>query len=93
MINLSHIVLRLQRPNMERPYRTPGGKATTGVGFALSCVAIASTFFVDTSATFAVVVVLALGVAYFSLYAKKHLVGNSPEEEFDRLRSADGELK
>lgn len=93
MVNLSHIVLRLQRPNMERPYRTPGGKATTGVGLTLSCVAIASTFFVDTSATFAVVVVLVLGVVYFSMYAKKHLVGNSPEEEFDKLRSADGELK
>lgn len=93
MVNLSHIVLRLQRPNMERPYRTPGGKATTGVGLTLSCVAIASTFFVDTSATFAVVVVLVLGVVYFSIYAKKHLVGNSPEEEFDKLRSAGGELK
>lgn len=92
MVNLSHTVLRLQRPNMEPPYRTPGGKATTGVGLTLSCVAIASTFFVDTSATFAVVVSV-LGVVYFSIYAKKHLVGNSPEEEFDKLRSAGGELK
>lgn len=69
MVNLSHTVLRLQRPNMEPPYRTPGGKATTGVGLTLSCVVIASTFFVDTSATFAVVV-LVLGVVYFSIYAK-----------------------
>lgn len=93
MMNLSHIVLRVQRPGMERSYLTPGGKVTTGIGLALACVAVVSTFFVDVVATGAVVAVLALGVVYFFTYAKKHLVGNSPEEEFDKLRNADEELR
>ena len=93
MMNLSHIVLRVQRPGMERSYLTPGGKVTTGVGLTLACVAVVSTFFVDVVATGAVVAVLGLGVVYFFAYAKKHLVGNSPEEEFDKLRNADEELR
>ena len=50
LLNLSHIMLRRREPDLERPYRTPGGVVTTGVGLVLSIVAVVATFFVDIKA-------------------------------------------
>ena len=36
LMMLSHIVLRSREPNLERPYRTPGGVATSGVALVLA---------------------------------------------------------
>src|ERR671916_805409 len=36
LMTLSHIVLRYKEPNLERPYRTPGGVVTTGVALVLA---------------------------------------------------------
>ena len=47
MMNLSHIILRKKEPGMERGFKAPGGIALTGISFALSLVAIVSTFTVD----------------------------------------------
>ena len=33
---LSHIILRRKDPNMERPYVTPGGTLTSGIGLVLA---------------------------------------------------------
>ena len=46
----SHILLRLKEPNLERPYRTPGGILTTSIALVLSVVAFASTFVVSREA-------------------------------------------
>ena len=43
----SHIVLRLKEPDLERPYRTPGGIYTSGIAFALAIIAFISTFLVN----------------------------------------------
>ena len=50
LLNLSHIVLRRKEPDLERPYRTPGGTVTTGVALVLSVIAVIATFFVDEKA-------------------------------------------
>ncbi len=47
MMNLSHIILRKKEPGIERGFKAPGGIALTGISFALSLVAIVSTFTVD----------------------------------------------
>src|ERR687893_226562 len=36
LMTLSHIVLRRREPNLERPYRTPGGVITSGVACGLA---------------------------------------------------------
>jgi ethanolamine permease len=46
----SHILLRLKEPDLERPYRTPGGILTTSIALVLSVVAFASTFVVSREA-------------------------------------------
>ena len=93
LMNLSHILLRKKNPGMKRGYMTPGGVVTTGIGFVLSCVAIVSTFFVDMFAAACALGVLVVGLIYFTVYAKKHLVGNAPEEEFAALNAAEAELR
>jgi len=93
LMNLSHILLRKKNPNMKRGYKTPGGTVTTGIAFILSCIAIISTFFVDTVAACCVLGVYIVGIVYFIAYAKKHLVANAPEEEFAALNAAEAELR
>src|SRR5690606_5493950 len=43
----AHIVLRVRRPDMHRPYRTPGGVLTSGVALVLACLAVVAGFLVD----------------------------------------------
>ena len=93
MMNLSHIVLRKKQPDMPRGYRTPGGIITTGIGFSLACVALVSTFFVDVTAACVVLSVFVAGAIYFFAWARKHLVANAPEEEFEMLTAAENELR
>ena len=47
---LAHIVLRSREPDLERPYRTPGGTATSGVALVLALLAVVATFLVDVKA-------------------------------------------
>ena len=82
MVNMSHILLRIKAPDVERGYRTPGGVITTGIAFTLSCVALVSTFFVDLVAACCVFGLMICGMIYYYFYARHHLVANAPEEAF-----------
>ena len=50
LMMVSHIVLRRREPEMPRPYRTPGGVATTGFALAVAVIAVVATFLVDSVA-------------------------------------------
>mgnify|MGYP001028097323 FL=1 len=89
----SHILLRLKEPNLERPYRTPGGILTTSIALVLSVVAFASTFVVSREAALWSAVFYGALVAYFALYSRHHLVAQAPEEEFAALAKAEAELQ
>ena len=89
----AHIMLRLREPGLNRPYRTPGGIVTTGIAFALSIVAFASTFVVSQEAALWSTVFYGVLVAYFVLYSRRHLVAQAPEEEFEALARAEAELR
>lgn len=93
LMNLSHIVLRVKEPDLERPYRTPGGVVTTGIALALSCVAVVATFFVDPVAAGCAAAAWVAFIVYFLAYSRHHLVANAPEEEFAALAAAEGELR
>jgi ethanolamine permease len=90
---LAHIVLRSREPDLERPYRTPGGTATSGVALVLALLAVVATFLVDVKAAIITLGVYAAAAAYFGLYSRHHLVSSAPEEEFDAITSAESELK
>jgi ethanolamine permease len=92
LMMLSHIVLRSREPDLERPYRTPGGTLTTGVALVLAVAAVVATFLVDTTAALITLGVYALAALYFAVYSRHHLVASAPEEEFDAISKAEREL-
>ena len=92
LMTLSHIVLRRREPDLERPYRTPGGVMTTGIAFVLAIAAVIAVFFVDETAALITLAVFLVAVAYFWFYSRHHLVADAPEEEFEAIEKAESEL-
>ena len=92
LMMVSHIVLRRREPDLERPYRTPGGVGTTGVALVLAIAAFVAVFQVDRTAALITLGVFVAFLAYFLLYSRHHLVGVAPEEEFEAIKSAESEL-
>ena len=88
----SHIVLRLRRPDMHRPYKTPGGVLTSGVALVLACIAVVAGFLVDPRVVIAAVVIYGIFIAYFAVYSRHHLVAGTPEEEFAAIENAEASL-
>jgi len=93
LMMVSHIVLRRREPDLERPYRTPGGTATTGVALVLAAAAVVATFLVDSTAALWTLAAYAVFLAWFALYSRHHLVASAPEEEFAALAAADAEVR
>jgi ethanolamine permease len=92
MMMLSHIILRVKEPEMERPYRTPGGVLTTAIALILALIAFVSTFLVNLEAAIWSAVFYAVMVAYFIFYSRHHLVHSAPEEEFAAIAQAEAQL-
>ena len=93
MMTLSHWLLRTREPDLERPYRTPGGRWTSGLALGLSIIAFISTFVVSLQAALWAGLFYALMLAWFGFYSRKRLVAQAPEEEFDAIASAEATLK
>jgi len=92
MMTASHIILRMREPELERPYRTPGGIVTTGIALVLAVVALIAGFLVDTRVLVITAIVYVIALAYFGFYSRKHIVATAPEEEFELIESAEEEL-
>ncbi|HAJ87761.1 MAG TPA: ethanolamine permease, partial [Pseudomonas sp.] len=89
----SHIVLRLRRPDLHRPYRTPGGIVTSGVALVLACIAVIAGFLVDPRVVIGAAIIYGIFIAYFAIYSRHHLVAGTPEEEFAAIEQAEATLK
>lgn len=86
----SHIKLRLDEPNLPRPYTTPGGILTSGIAMVLACIALVAVFLsdkkmavagFDVSVAALAAIAYAVLVAYFALYSRHHLVAAAPGED------------
>ena len=93
LMMVSHIVLRVREPEMERPYKTPGGVVTTGFALVIAVASVIATFLVDTPAALWCLAAFVAFMAYFGLYSRKHLVASSPDEEFALLAEVDKEME
>ena len=93
LMTLSHIVLRRTEPDLERPYRTPGGVLTSSIAFTLAIVAFVSTFLASLEAATWSAVFYLVTIGYFYFYSRHHLVANAPEEEFEAVALAERELR
>ncbi len=92
LMMMSHILLRQREPNLPRPYRTPGGVATSGVALVLAAAAVVATFLVDVQAALITLGVYLVAIAYFAFYSRHRLVAQAPEEEFAAIQRAEAEL-
>lgn len=88
----SHIKLRLSRPDLPRPYKTPLGIVTSGIALVLASIALIAGFLVDTRVLMGGAIIYAILVAYFALYSRHHLVAGTPEEEFATIKQAEADL-
>ncbi len=89
----AHISLRVRRPAMPRPYRTPGGVLTSSLALVLATLALVAGFLVDPRVVIAAAGIYALFIAYFALYSRHHLVSGTPEEEFAAIQAAERQLR
>lgn len=87
-ISLSHILLRINRPHMSRPYKTPGGVFTSSLAFLMSLVALTGVYAFDPRAFNAALILFAIGAAYFFLYSRHKLVAKTAEEEIELVTAA-----
>lgn len=92
MMSGSHILLRIKQPNLNRPYKTPGGVVTSGISFVLSLVALTGVYAYDVRAFLFTLVLFIIGMAYYFVIGSKNLVASSAEEEFALLSQAEEEL-
>ena len=92
LMMVSHIVNRIREPDLERPYRTPGGVVTTAVALTLALTAVIATFFVDEKAAGITALIFVVALAYFWFYSRHRLVASAPEEEFAAIQQAESEL-
>ncbi|PHS22568.1 MAG: ethanolamine permease [Robiginitomaculum sp.] len=88
----AHIKLRFSEPEMDRPYRTPGGIVTSGIALFLAVIALIAGFLVEPNVIIYAAIFYALMVSYFLLYSRHHLVAQAPEEEFEAIRKAEAAL-
>lgn len=92
LMMMSHIKLRISRPEMHRPYKTPGGIVTSSIALVLALIAVIAGFVVNPKVWFIAADIYALFIAYFFLYSRHRLVQGTPEEEFENIRKAEQEL-
>lgn len=92
LMMLSHIKLRLSRPELHRPYKTPGGIITSSIALVLALIAVVAGFVVDPKVWFMAAGIYVVFIAYFVFYSRHKLVQGTPEEEFEAIRQAEKEL-
>jgi ethanolamine permease len=95
MMMISHILLRRNHAGLARPYKTPGYPLTPIIALVLSLVALSSSVFYGVAALGVVIATLAVfgvGLLYFGVYSRHHLVASAPEEEAALIEAAEREL-
>ncbi|RXK00192.1 ethanolamine permease [Arcobacter sp. CECT 8986] len=93
LMSLSHILLRVKRKDLNRPYKTPGGVVTSSISLILSLVALTGVYAFDPRAFNYTLIIYAIGALYYFFYSKNSLVAKTAEEEFAMLEQAESELE
>lgn len=93
LMSLSHILLRVKQPDMDRPYKTPGGVFTSGTALVLSLVALTGVYAFDPRAFNYTIILYVIGAIYYFAYSKNHLLAKTADEEFAMIEQAELELE
>jgi ethanolamine permease len=94
LVMISFVKLRITRPDLPRPYRSPLGVPGAIVGAVIACFALAATLLSPDylPAVLGVALFLAVSIVYFWCYSRYRLVAQAPEEEIALLQAAEQEL-
>ena len=94
LVMVSYIRLRITRPELKRPYRSPLGIPGAAVGALLSIAALGATIYREDfrSGIYGVAAFLVLGMVYYLVYSRHRLVAQAPGEEVALLTKDLGEL-
>ncbi len=95
LVMASYILLKVRRPDLPRPYRSPLGIPGAAVGALLAAVALVATC-LDPGVQPGVVGValfLLVSISYYFAYSRHRLVAQAPEEEVALLSEAEQDLK
>lgn len=94
LVMISYIVLKVRRPNLPRPYKSPLGIPGAVVGTALALLALLACL---TNADYrpgvwGVGLFIIVAIIYFFFHSRNHLVAQAPEEEVALMAEAQKEL-
>lgn len=91
---LSHIMLRVKRPDIKRPYHTPGGVITSGIALVLSIIAFIACFLNPDmkTAVFYMLAFVAVSMTLFMIFSYKKVSQKTAEEEFSIVHDSEAEL-
>ena len=95
IVMLAYIQLKVNRPDLPRPYQSPLGIPGAAIGAVLSIVALFACFSDEAyrPGVWGVAIFLAVMIAYFLFYSRNKLVARAPEEEEALLQSALREIE
>ena len=89
LMMLSHIKLRISRPELPRPYKTPGGMITSSIALVLACIAVVAGLMVDPKVWLMAALIYAIFIVYYLVYSRHHLIAGTPEQEFASIQQQD----
>ncbi|MGH7430158.1 MAG: amino acid permease, partial [Candidatus Methylomirabilaceae bacterium] len=92
---MAYIRLKRREPNLERPYKAPGGVFMPIVAMIIAIVSLFAGIAYTTITRWTIIwtiVAFLLGMAYFWLYSRHRLVAEAPEEEFALIARAEAEI-
>jgi len=89
LMSVSHIMLRFKRPDLDRPYKTPGGVFTSSIALVLSLVAMTGVYAFDPRAFNYTIVLFVIGAAYYFVYSRNRLVAKTADEELALILDAE----
>lgn len=83
LVMSSYIKLKISRPDLQRPYKSPLGIWGAAVGIALAILALFACFSDPAyqPGIWGVAIFLIAAILYFLFYSRAHLVAQAPEEE------------
>jgi ethanolamine permease len=94
LVMISYIKLKVDRPDLPRPYQSPLGIPGAAVGAALAIIALLACLFNSDyrPGVWGVALFLIVAIVYYFAYSSKHLVAQAPEEEVALMSEAQKEL-
>jgi ethanolamine permease len=81
LVMSSYIKLKLDRPDLYRPYQSPLGIFGAAIGTVLAIMALCACFAASQPGIWGVSIFLIVAIAYFWFYSRNHLVAQAPEEK------------